>query len=88
MELTNNKNEYKKQWILKNKEKNNEYFRNYYKMKVLKLGDEFRMKNNEKVKLNKAKRDENIIKRPIGRPKKEINENEIIKKPTGRPKKY
>ena len=91
--IKNKLKEYKKNWIIQNKDKINNYARLHYLKKLKDLGDEYRTKLNEKNKQAiKNKKELFLINNPDivikkGRPKKEIN---IIpeKKANGRPRKF
>ena len=91
--IKNKQEEYKKNWIMQNKDKINGYARLHYLKKIKDLGDEYRTKLNEKNKQAiKNKKELFLINNPDivikkGRPKKEIN---IIpeKKANGRPRKF
>ena len=90
------KKEYKKNWIMQNKNKINNYARLHYLKKLKELGDEYRNKLNEKNKESRKNKKElflinnpNIIIKKKGRPRKQ--ENNIIpekKKANGRPRKF
>ena len=88
------KKEYKKNWIMQNKDKINNYARLHYLKKIKDLGDEYRTKLNEKNKESRKLKKElflinnpNIEIKKKGRPKKEINDI-ILKKCNGRPRKF
>ena len=92
--IKNKQEEYKKNWIMQNKDKINGYARLHYFKKLQELGDEYRNKLNEKNKESRKIKKElflinnpNIVIKKKGRPKKEIN---IIleKKANGRPRKF
>ena len=92
--IKNKQKEYKKNWIMQNKDKINNYARLHYLKKLKDLGDEYRTKLNEKNKESrKIKKELFLINNPNtiikkGRPKKQ--ENNIIseKKANGRPRKF
>ena len=80
------KKEYKKNWIMQNKDKINGYARLHYLKKLKDLGDEYRTKLNEKNKESRKIKKElflinnpDIVIKKKGRPKKEIT-NIILKK--------
>ena len=88
------KKEYKKNWIIQNKDKINGYARLHYLKKLKDLGDEYRTKLNEKNKESRKIKKElilinnpDIVIKKKGRPRKE---NNIIpeKKTNGRPRKF
>ena len=73
--IKNKQKEYKKNWIMQNKDKINNYARLHYLKKLQELGQEYRTKLNEKNKqARKIKKELFLIN----------NQNIIIKK--GRPK--
>ena len=89
------KKEYKKNWIMQNKDKINNYARLHYLKKIKDLGDEYRTKLNEKNKESRKLKKElflinnpNIEIKKKGRPKKEINDIILEKKANGRPRKF
>ena len=80
------KKEYKKNWIIQNKDKINGYARLHYLKKLKDLGDDYRTKLNEKNKESRKIKKElflinnpDIVIKKKGRPKKEIT-NIILKK--------
>ena len=84
--------EYKNKWISLNREKVNQYAKNYYIKKINELGDEYRHilceKNKRTYKIRKDKKDIesiDIIKNKVGRPKKIITDEIKPKKKNGRP---
>ena len=88
------KKEYKKNWIMQNKDKINNYARLHYLKKIKDLGDKYRIKLNEKNKESRKLKKElflinnpDIVIKKKGRPKKEITDI-IIKKANGRPRKF
>ena len=92
--IKNKQEEYKKNWIMQNKDKINGYARLHYLKKLKDLGDEYRSKLNEKNKESRKKIKElflmnnpDIVIKKKGRPRKE---NNIIpeKKANGRPRKF
>ena len=92
--LIKNKQEYKKNWIMQNKDKINGYARLHYLKKIKDLGDEYRTKLNEKNKQARKNKKElflmnnpDMVIKKKGRPKKEITDI-ILKKANGRPKKF
>ena len=92
--IKNKQKEYKKNWIMQNKDKINNYARLHYLKKLKDLGDEYRTKLNEKNKqARKNKKELFLINNPdivikIGRPKKEVTNIILEKKANGRPRKF
>ena len=92
--IKNKQKEYKKNWIMQNKDKINGYARLHYFKKLQELGNEYRTKLNEKNKQARQNKKElflinnpNIVIKKKGRPKKEITDI-ILKKANGRPRKF
>ena len=92
--IKNKQKEYKKNWIMQNKDKINGYARLHYFKKLQELGNEYRIKLNEKNKQARQNKKElflinnpNIVIKKKGRPKKEITDI-ILKKANGRPRKF
>ena len=89
------KKEYKKNWIIQNKDKINGYARLHYFKKLKDLGDKYRNKLNEKNKESRKLKKElflinnpDIVIKKKGRPKKEITDIIPEKKANGRPRKF
>ena len=87
------KKEYKKNWIIQNKDKINGYARLHYLKKLKDLADEYRTKLNEKNKESRKKKKLFLINNPNiiikkGRPKKQITDIIPEKKANGRPRKF
>ena len=92
--IKNKQKEYKKNWIMQNKDKINNYARLHYLKKLQELGDEYRSKFNEKNKESRKIKKQWFLKNnpeiviKIGRPKK-LNPDIIHeKKSNGRPRKF
>ena len=92
--IKNKQKEYKKNWIMQNKPKINNYARLHYLKKLKDLGDEYRTKLNEKNKESrKIKKELFLINNPNiiikkGRPKKQVIDIIPEKKSNGRPRKF
>ena len=82
----NRKSEYRKKWVLENKEKLALYARKQYHKKI-EEHPEYRKVLVDKTRERRRKLREEQGPKPIGRPKKEVTE-EVVKKPNGRPRKY
>ena len=93
--IKNKQKEYKKNWIMQNKDNINNYARLHYLKKLQELGDEYRTKLNEKNKESRKIKKElflinnpDIIIKKKGRPKKQITDIIPEKKANGRPRKF
>ena len=91
--IKNKQKEYKKNWIMQNKDKINGYARLHYLKKLKDLADEYRTKLNEKNKESRKKKKLFLINNPNiiikkGRPKKQITDIIPEKKANGRPRKF
>ena len=93
--IKNKQQEYKKNWIMQNKDKINKYARLHYLKKLQELGNEYRTKLNEKNKESrKIKKELFLINNPNieikkkGRPRKQEITDIILKKSNGRPRKF